>query len=146
MAYTSKAEVITRWGTDETVLSADRDPQDGIADDAAIAAACQDASSLIDSYLARGGYAVPVDPVPPVLTLRASDIAIYLLSQGVGELTTEKRQRYDDALKWLEEIAAGNGKVELPGAPDDSKVARGVRTSGFQLNYQARHLRGGGLL
>lgn len=145
MAYTSKAQVITRWGTDETVLSADRDPQDGVPEDAAIAAACADASSLMDSYLARGGYTVPVDPVTDVLTLKATDIAIYLLSQGPGQLTTEKRKRYEDAIAWLEAIAEGK-KAELPDGPPEGQVARGARTGGFPLKYQATHLRGGGLL
>lgn len=145
MAYTSKAQIITRWGATEVVLSADRDPQDGVADDAAITAACADASSLIDSYLVRAGYKVPVDPVPDVLVEKASDIAVYLLSQGVGaSYTAEKRQRYEDALRWLEALA--DGKAELPGAPDASKTATGVRSSGFPLAYQAGHLRSGGLL
>lgn len=144
MAYTSKAQIITRWGATEVVLSADRDPQDGIADDAAIAAVCADASSLIDSYLARAGYKVPVDPVDDILVGRASDIAVYMLSQGQAPYTKEKRQRYEDALAWLETIATG--QAELPGVPDASKVATGARSSGFPLAYQARHLRGGGLL
>ena len=67
MAYTSKAQIIDRWGTDEVVRSADRDPEDGVVDDAAVTAACADASSLIDSYLERGGHKTPVDPVPDVL-------------------------------------------------------------------------------
>lgn len=145
MAYTSKAQIITRWGTTEVVLSADRDPQDGVADDAAITAVCADASSLIDSYLARAGYKVPVDPVDDIIVGKASDVAVYMLSQQVGAAyTVEKRQRYEDALAWLETIATG--KAELPGVPDASKVATGARSSGFPLAYQARHLRGGGLL
>lgn len=144
MAYTSKAELQKRWGTDEVILSADRDPEDGAADDAAITAACSDASSLIDSYLKRAGYDVPVDPVPPVLVERASDIAIYLLSQGPGPNTKEKRKRYEDALAWLELLS--EGKAELPGAADDAAAARGVRTGGFPLKYTASLLRGGGLL
>lgn len=142
--YTSKAAIILRWGTDEVILSADRDPQDGAADDAAIAAACEDASSFIDSYLKRGGYAVPADP-SPVLTEKASDIAVYKLSSGQGPYTKEKRQRYEDALAWLEAIATGV-KAELPDAPDASKIATSMRTSGFPLAYQATNLRGGGLL
>lgn len=144
MAYTSKAQIITRWGATEVVLSADRDPQDGVADDAAITAACEDASSLLDSYLARAGYTTPVNPVPPVLVERASDIAVYLLSQGPGPLTVEKRTRYEDAIRWAQELV--DGKTALPGAPEESQLARGGRASGHPFGYQARHLRGGGLL
>ena len=144
MAYTSKAQIITRWGTTEVVLSADRDPQDGVSDDAAIAAVCDDASSFIDSFLVSK-YKVPIDPVPAVLVEIASDIAIYKLSQGQGPLTVEKRKRYDDALAWLMRAAKGED-VGLPGAPDDQKVAHKARANGFPLAYQATNLRGGGLL
>jgi phage gp36-like protein len=141
MAYTSQAQIAARWGSEEVVLSADRDPQDGVADVASIDAVCADASSFIDSYLARAGYSVPVAPVPDVLVEKASDIAVYKLSQGQGPYTKEKRKRYDDAIAWLEMV--GDGKLELPGAPDDSKVARGTRSGGYALKYQAGHLRGG---
>ena len=145
MAYTSKAQITTRWGATEVTLSADRDPQDGVADDAAIAAACADASSLIDSYLVRAGYTVPLDPVDDIIVGKASDIAVYMLSQQPGgAYTTEKRQRYEDALAWLDLVA--DKTVELPGSPDANKVATGARAGGFPLGYQARHLRGGGLM
>lgn len=145
MAYTSKAQIITRWGTDEVILSADRDPQDGAVDEAAVAAACEGASSLIDSYLKKGGYQVPADPVAPVLVDKASDIAVYLLSSSSGPYTTEKRQRYEDAIAYLEALAEGK-KVELPDAPEAQSVAQGMRTSGFPLAYQAANLRGGGVM
>lgn len=145
MAYTSKAQIIVRWGNNETILSADRDPEDGVIDDAAVEAACADASSLIDSYLARGGHKTPVDPVPDVLVKYASDIAVYNLSQGAGPYTTEKRQRYEDAISWLEAVAESKG-ADLPDAPEESKIAKGVRAGGFPLKYTAGMLRGGGLL
>lgn len=142
MAYTSKAQIIDRWGTEEVILSADRDPQDGVVDDSAVAAACADASSLIDSYLAQGGHTTPVNPVPDILVKYASDIAVYNMSQGQGPYTKEKRKRYEDAIAWLEMVAKGDG-AELPNAPDESKPARGGRAGGFTLSYQARHLRSG---
>lgn len=145
MAYTSKAQIIDRWGTDEVVRSADRDPEDGVVDDAAVTAACADASSLIDSYLERGGHKTPVDPVPDVLVKYASDIAVYNLSQGTAPYTEEKRKRYEDAIAWLESVAKNVG-ADLPNAPDESKTARSARAGGFPLKYSAGQLRGGGLL
>lgn len=144
MAYTSKAQMIDRWGSTAVLLSADRDPQDGATDDAAIDAACADASSLIDSYLAKGGYATPVAPVPDVLTMHATNIAVYQLSPEVGgSYTKEKRQRYEDALAWLEAIAAG--KIDMPqdgGGPVVKPATSGARATGYPLAYQAAHLRG----
>lgn len=146
MAYTSKALMITRWGSDEVLRSADRDPQDGTADDATITAHCSDASSLVDSYLARAGYTTPVDPVPAVLVLKTTDIAVYTLSFDIGgAATTEKRKRYDDAIAWLEKIA--NGELKLPGADggdaSEPAVAKPVASvTGTQLAYQFTHTRG----
>lgn len=147
MAYTSKAQMITRWGSDEVLRSADRDPQDGTADDATIAAHCDDASSLVDSYLVRAGYTVPVNPVPAVLTLKATDIAIYTLSFDVGgAYAEEKRKRYDDALRWLEMLAEGDVQLPGPDGGDPPAKPSATRSSGYPLAYQAEHTRGGGLL
>lgn len=146
MAYASKALMITRWGSDEVLRSADRDPQDGTADDATITAHCSDASSLVDSYLARAGYTTPVDPVPAVLVLKTTDIAVYTLSYDVGGAHTEvKRKRYEDALAWLEKIA--KGELKLPGADggDASEPAAAkpvASVTGTQLAYQFAHTRG----
>ena len=145
MAYTSKALMIARWGTDEVTRSADRDPQDGVSEDDAIAAACEDASSLVDSYLVKAGIVVPVDPAPAVLVMHATNVAMYELSQGVATYTEEKRQRYDDAILWLKVMASGKG--DLPGVEPANKPTKRVRAGGFPLAYGAARLRGsGGLL
>lgn len=136
--YTSKAALVARWGADEVTRSADRDPQDGVDDVDAIAEACADASSLVESYVGT------VDPPSKVLVMHATNVAMYLLSQAVGgAYTDEKRKRYDDALSWLKMMGK---KAEVPGLPDADKEATGVRTSGFPLAYQAGNLRGGGLI
>lgn len=135
--------MIARWGTDEVTRSADRDPQDGVSEDDAIAAACEDASSLVDSYLVKAGIVVPVDPAPAVLVMHATNVAMYELSQGVATYTEVKRQRYDDAILWLKVMASGKG--DLPGVEPANK--KRVRAGGFPLAYGAARLRGsGGLL
>ena len=135
--YTSKAALVARWGTDEVTRSADRDPQDGVDDVDAIAEACADASSLVESYVGT------IDPPSKVLVMHATNVAMYLLSQSAEILTEEKRKRYDDALSWLKMMSK---KVEVPGVPDADKEATGIRTSGYPLGYQAGNLRGGGLI
>lgn len=145
MAYTSKAQLIARWGTQEVTRSADRDPQDGVSEDAAIAAACADASSLVDSYLVQAGVKVPMEPVSDALVLHATNIAMYQLSQAVGgAYTDEKRKRFEDATAWLKMQAAGNGQV--PGADPSSTPTQVVRTGPMPGVYTAATLRGGGLL
>jgi phage gp36-like protein len=149
MAYTSKAAMVTAWGSNEVTRSADRDPVDGISEDAAIAAACAQAISLVDSYLVQAGIDLPIaDPAPEVLTLRSTDIAMYFLSQGIETLTEEKRKRYDDAIAWLKALVAGKADLPgLPGLPDAATPTRRVRGTGLANQYTAAKLRGtGGLL
>lgn len=142
--YTSKDALIARWGTDEVTRSADRDPQDGISEDDAIAAACEDATSLVESYLTQAGVTLPVNPVPAVLTMHATNVAMYQLSQSQETYTEEKRKRYDDALSWLKGLAKDKGV--LGGQPAAASLARAGRSSGFPLQYSAAKLRGGGVL
>lgn len=149
MAYTSKAELAKRWGSLETLRSADRDPPDGISEDEAIAAACAAADSLVDSYLVQAKIDVPVaDPVPGVLVMHATNIAMYELSKDSEVLTEIKSKRYDDAIAWLKGLATGKADLPgLPGQPDANVPTRRVRGTGAPLVYTAAKLRGtGGLL
>lgn len=144
MAYTSKAEMVARWGTDEVTRSADRDPQDGVSEDGAIAAACVDADSLVDFYLVQAGIELPLNPVPAALTMHATNIAMYELSQAVGgAYTDEKRQRFEDAISFLKGF---KNAVGVPGQPEGKGPTQRVRGTGFPLAYSAAKLRGSGLL
>ena len=142
MAYASYSSLVKQHGEDEVIRSADRDG-DGVADVNVVDQALADADGIIDSRIGVV-YKLPLQIIPPVLIAYAGDIALYKMSGATATYTEEKRKRYEDALRWLEDIA--DGKAELPGAPAESKAARGVRSSGFPLAYQAGHLRGGGLL
>ncbi|WP_235869857.1 gp436 family protein [Veronia nyctiphanis] len=69
-----------------------------------------DAAGLIDSYLGSR-YALPLNEAPQVLTRLTIDIALYWLSEDGGGATDEKRQRFEDAIQWLEGVA--KGRIEL---------------------------------
>lgn len=89
------------WSADEVVA----------ADDALqrIEDAVAQAESLIDGYLARRGYGLPLSPVPDLVTGWARDIARYLLHKDRGgkEDTDPVVRAYRDALKFLELTATG---------------------------------------
>lgn len=82
-----------------------------VADDALgrIDDAVMQAESLIDGYLARRGYALPLNPVPELVTGWVRDIARYLLHKDrSGKEDSDPIVRaYRDAMKFLELIAAG---------------------------------------
>jgi len=93
---------------------------DGRSDEAAalqkVAQALSDASALMDSFI-EAGYALPLSVVPSVLKQHAYTLAFYYLND---ELATEQpRQRYKDALHWLEAVKNG----ELPLVVDSDNQA-----------------------
>lgn len=74
-----------------------------------IDAAVQDADALIDGYLAKRGYALPLNPVHRLVGSWSRAIARYLLHKnrlgGDGKDPIERA--YRDALRLLGEVAAG---------------------------------------
>lgn len=79
--------------------------------------ALADASAEIDSYLAAR-FAVPLAPVPTVLTRVCCDIAIYRLFEAArDEDVKDARRRYDDAIKWLTGVADGDLTLDAPEKP-----------------------------
>jgi phage gp36-like protein len=98
----------TLRGTDRSSWTAD---QVAVADDALrrIEDAVSQAESIIDGYLARRGYPLPLSPAPELVTGWTRDIARYLLHKDRGgkEDTDPIVRAYRDALKFLELIAAG---------------------------------------
>ncbi len=108
------------WSADEVTA----------ADDALrrIEDAAGQAESLIDGYLARRGYALPLAPVPELVTGWARDIARYLLHKDRGgkEDSDPIVRAYRDAVKFLELTAAGKfslgGNDPIASNPDLADV------------------------
>ena len=107
MAYATKQDFIDRFGEDGLYLVFDRD-QDGLLDRGQPELAIAAASTRIDGYLA-GRYGVPVTGETALAILKplCLDIANYEGSVGMTGIE-EKRARFDDAIRYLEKVAAGN--------------------------------------
>lgn len=76
-----------------------------------ITQALQDASALADTYL-RARYALPLAGMPRALVLAVCDIARYYLYEDA--VTDMVKNRYDQAIAWLKQVAGGS--VSLDGA------------------------------
>lgn len=114
MTYATSADLIKRFGEKEAIALSDRELT-GILDEAVLAGALEQAAAEIDGYLG-GRYALPLDPVPRILAGYACDIARYRLCGTGGVVVTEEiRDRYKDAVRFLE--LAAQGKVSLGGMP-----------------------------
>jgi len=123
MAYASYSTLVDQYGEAEVTRSSDRD-QDGAADVGVVAQALDDADGEIDSYIGVV-YKLPLNPVPGVVVTYAGVIALYRMSLQTGVLTEEKRQRYEDAIRWLRDVAKGN--AVLDGSEQPSTKAGGIR-------------------
>jgi phage gp36-like protein len=113
MPYATQADLEARFGQRELIQLTDRAiPPTGAVDGAVLNAALADADARIDAYL-QGRYTLPLADAPAILVQLASDIARYLLQDD--RATDEVRRRYGDAIRYLEQVAAG--KVSLSPAP-----------------------------
>lgn len=126
MSYASVADMVARFGDKELIAITDRD-YTGQIDEAVLGAALETAGAEIDGYLG-GRYTLPLSPVPRILAGYACDIARYRLVGAEAMETEPIRLRYRDAIKFLEQVAAG--KITLGGMPDGS-----VATPGNTVNF-----------
>lgn len=122
MAYATQDDMANRFGADELIALTDRGLT-GQLDPNVLQGALDDASAEIDTYLA-GRYTLPLTAVPKFVGGICCDIARYRLSGASGTLeTTVVRDRYRDAVRFLELAAAG--KVTLGALPSGVTVQPG---------------------
>jgi phage gp36-like protein len=103
MPYITLTDLQQRFSADEILALADDGA--GQIDQDEIDRAIEDASGEIDGYVAAGGYAVPLSPVPSIVKAYACDIARYRLYDDAA--TEQVTKRYDDAIKFLRAVARG---------------------------------------
>lgn len=112
--YASRIAMVDRFGESEVVALTDR-TRTGQIDDSVLLPALESASAEIDGYLA-GRFPLPLTNPPRILAGYACDIARYRLCGSGTRLTEDIRDRFRDAVRFLELAAAG--KVSLGGMPD----------------------------
>jgi phage gp36-like protein len=135
MAYLTPLDLITRYGAEEIAQLADRgvprrisaalmravaagDDLSGWPQEDAEAAsqalvivvrAIDDGESEIDSYLSSR-YAVPLKHPPGVILRFSGDIARYALYEDHAK--DEVRKRYEQAIAFLRDVAAGKASID----------------------------------
>jgi phage gp36-like protein len=119
MPYATKQDLID--GYDQHLIDrlADKNA-DGVADDAKINRALETASDLIDGYIS-GRYALPLTKPSGVLRDCCVSIAVYRMASGPGLLADDMLERFKQAVKFLEHVAAG--KANLGGIPTVTETA-----------------------
>lgn len=111
MTYATRDDMETRFGRAELVQLTDDDGT-GEMVLSKLDTALADADQVINGY-AAGTYAVPLVPVPDLVTRWACDIARYFLHRdGVPELV---EKNYKAALLTLKDVAKGDLILECQG-------------------------------
>lgn len=139
MTYATEQDIIDLHGAELLDLLADTDA-DGVRDPETVTRAIDDASALIDGYLS-GRYALPLSQVPRTLATLCVDIAIYRMARSPDLLTEDIRQRYEDALKFLRDIAAGKAGLGLS-EPAPEASSETVLVEGPERLFSRGTLRG----
>lgn len=140
MAYATAADLRARVPAQILI---DLTDEDGAAiDDAVLDRRLADASAVIDGYLG-GRYPLPLAVVPPILVGLACTIAYYqLLGRSPAGVTEDLRKRYEDAIRYLEQVAAGRISLGIP-AVELPQVEPGVLlTSGSERRFTRDSLAG----
>lgn len=121
MAYATVQDLVDAFGADELARASTPDGADlaGVQPERPTLK-LEEASALMDSYLRRR-YAVPL-PASPALRACCCALARYALGFGSNTVPTEQaRLARKEAIKWLEDIAAGD--VTLDGAGTEGSAS-----------------------
>lgn len=110
-------------GEQELIELTDRTAS-GEVDAARVDGALLTATSVADSYLGRV-VTVPLTTVPALLNTHVCNIARYQLYGD--QPTDEVRRRFDDAITWLKDVAAGRADLGLPPESGEQLVSRASR-------------------
>lgn len=125
MPYATPQDLIDRFGEAEVRQLTDLGDL-GVVDEARAAAALQESDAEIDTYL-RGRYALPLTPVPALLTRLACELtreALYV--DAPGETV---KGRAEAARRLLREIAAGRAHLEFAAGGEGAQEGREVQLS-----------------
>lgn len=109
MSYATTSDALEILGERELIALTDRENQ-GAVQLPVLQGALTKASAEIDSYMV-GRYATPLSPVDDLVKTYCVDIARYRLSGAdVTEVETV-RNRFKDAIRWLEGVRDGKNKL-----------------------------------
>ena len=130
MAYCTQDDILNQISEDDLIQLTDDDDA-GEVDTDKVSRAIDDAEALIDSYCGTK-YLVPFSTVPDIIRSQAVEIAIYdLFARRMGA-PEERKQRYDDAIRFLKDVAGGKASLGVqppPDPPGDDNYTGGSQVS-----------------
>lgn len=124
MAY-STIDDLKKLLPEESIIQLTDEEETGSVNTTRVSEAIAQADAEIDSYCARL-YTIPFSPVPDLVRKFSVDMAIYhLFSRRIEEMPEIRKERYQNAIKQLENIAKGMmslGEQPEPAQPSGGSV------------------------
>lgn len=142
--YATAEDMVDRFGQQEVVALTDVDWTGGV-NARVLDYALATATDEINGYIA-GRYTLPLRHVPAVLAGYACDIARYRLTGNKRQCDEAIRERYRDAIRYLEGVASGRvtlGVYRDTGTTVPS-ASGGVRFHSGRRLWSRRRTGGGG--
>ena len=137
MAYATLQDLIDRFGDDELTGLTDRAGA-GVPDAVVIGRALDDAGQIIDTYLGSR-YTVPLNPVDPIVTVWACDIARFLLYKS--DVSDAVKARYATAMKSLAMAQDGSLTLQTAGV-DATPVSDTVQLASSPRMFRTERMGG----
>jgi phage gp36-like protein len=138
MAYAAQSDLVPLRITQTELVQLTCDDTSATVNAAVVSAVLEEASGTVDSYC-RSRYVTPLQP-SDMVTARTLDIAVYLLfsrRRGGLQPTELVRQRYEDAIAFLKDVAACKASLDQPAT---QQVAQSS-TAGPEISRRDHHLR-----
>ncbi|MBW1666848.1 MAG: DUF1320 domain-containing protein [Deltaproteobacteria bacterium] len=117
MAYCTKADILKMLPYSQLIRLTD-DEGTGAVNDERVTEAIESAAEEIDTYLGAR-YDLPLSSAPPILGKLNVDMAVYNLYSRVKEQMPEiRKDRYQNAVRFLEKLARGEVSIGSQPPPD----------------------------
>jgi phage gp36-like protein len=124
MAYATQTDLLQRMSLAELTQLTD-DTGAGAPDEAIISGELEEASGKVDGYC-RNKYVTPLQPSDQVTAI-TRDIAVYLLfSRRPQKMREVVRQRFEDAIALLKDIATGKAVLDQPAGDTAQAINAGA--------------------
>ena len=107
------------------------DAGSGVLDAAVVQSAIDDAAEEINGWIGRR-FKLPLSTAPSILAKFNADIAVYnLYGRRSGDVPEKWRNRYKDAVKFLEAVSDGRVTLGVQPGPDAPTAgsSAGIKTS-----------------
>lgn len=125
MAYATQDDLVPLRLTEAELIQLTDDTKSGVVNPDVVAKALEEASGRVDSYC-RGRYITPLQQSDIVKGFTL-DITVYLLFSRRRNVKMAEtiRQRYEDAIAFLKDIASSKASIDQPGTAQIPQTSSG---------------------